>query len=183
MVCSLFAETDELSNTDKMIYYESERKNTLTAVTLQLIIPNGGFKYINNSNHIPPLSWLGYGSGLAALAYFKRANERRMENYSIDLANLECSIEYLENSSLSSLHNCDRDNYWYNVKEDVDMGNKFAGIFIFFHLIQMPHLINETEKYNNNLYRKIFNKEPPSFSLNLQPTYQGANLTMSYAFN
>ena len=47
----------------------------------------------------------------------------------------------------------------------------------------MPHLINETEKYNNNLYRKIFNKEPPSFSLNLQPTYQGANLTMSYAFN
>ena len=70
-----------------------------------------------------------------------------------------------------------------NFKEDEDMGNFFAGIFTFVYLIQMPHLINETEKYNNNLYRKIFNKEPPSFSLNLQPTYQGANLTMSYAFN
>ena len=159
MVSSVFAETDELSNTDKMIYYESERKNTLTAVTLQLIIPSGGYNYINKFNHFSPVLWLGYGSGIAALAYFKRANNIRMEN---------------------SAANVDWD---ANFKEDEDMGNFFAGIFTFVYLIQMPHLINETEKYNNNLYRKIFNKEPPSFSLNLQPTYQGANLTMSYAFN
>ena len=38
-------------------------------------------------------------------------------------------------------------------------------------------------KYNNKLYKSIFGKEPSSFSLNLQPTYQGANLTMSYAFD
>ena len=41
----------------------------------------------------------------------------------------------------------------------------------------------EVTKYNNKLYKSIFGKEPPSFSLNLQPTYQGANFTMSYAFN
>ena len=40
----------------------------------------------------------------------------------------------------------------------------------------------EVKRYNNNVYRKIFDREPPSFSLNLQPTYQGANLTMSYSF-
>ena len=38
-------------------------------------------------------------------------------------------------------------------------------------------------KVINTFYKKIFNKEPPSFSLDLQPTYQGATLTMSYAFN
>ena len=46
----------------------------------------------------------------------------------------------------------------------------------------MHDLIEETAEYNNNVYRKIFNSELPSFSLNLQPTYQGATLTMSYAF-
>lgn len=40
-----------------------------------------------------------------------------------------------------------------------------------------------TRKYNHNLYRDIFGKEPPSFSLNLQPTYQGANLTLAYKFD
>jgi len=40
-----------------------------------------------------------------------------------------------------------------------------------------------TKKYNNNLYKEIFGKEPPSFSLNLQPTYQGANLTLAYKFD
>ena len=40
-----------------------------------------------------------------------------------------------------------------------------------------------TKTYNNKLYKSIYGKEPPSFSLNLQPTYQGANLTTSYAFD
>jgi hypothetical protein len=40
-----------------------------------------------------------------------------------------------------------------------------------------------TREYNHNLYREIFGKEPPSFSLNLQPTYQGANLTLAYKFD
>ena len=37
----------------------------------------------------------------------------------------------------------------------------------------------QTRNYNRNLYREIFGKEPPSFSLNLQPTYQGAHLTLA----
>jgi hypothetical protein len=41
----------------------------------------------------------------------------------------------------------------------------------------------QINKYNHNLYRDIFGKEPPSFSLNLQPTYQGANLTLAYKFD
>ena len=41
----------------------------------------------------------------------------------------------------------------------------------------------KTRQYNDKLYQNIFDNEPPPFSLNLPPTYQGANLTMSYAFN
>jgi len=41
----------------------------------------------------------------------------------------------------------------------------------------------EVVKYNNRLYKLLYGRNPPSFSLNLEPTYQGANLTMSYAIN
>ena len=53
-------------------------------------------------------------------------------------------------------------------------------------LVMPPLLLDtflQTIAYNKNKYRTIFGKEPPSFSMKLQPTFQGANLTMSYAFN
>ena len=53
-------------------------------------------------------------------------------------------------------------------------------------LVMPPLLLDtflQTIAYNKNQYRTIFGKDPPPFSLNLEPTYQGANLTMSYAFN
>ena len=40
----------------------------------------------------------------------------------------------------------------------------------------------EVKKYNRRVYKTIYGKEPPSFSLNLQPTYKGANLSMTYSF-
>ena len=53
-------------------------------------------------------------------------------------------------------------------------------------LVMPPLLLDtflQTIAYNKNQYKTIFGKDPPPFSLNLEPTYQGANLTMSYAFN
>ena len=50
------------------------------------------------------------------------------------------------------------------------------------HIWQIVDAGKETKKYNNNIYRKIFGKEPPSFSLKLQPNYKGANLSMTYSF-
>ena len=44
-------------------------------------------------------------------------------------------------------------------------------------------VVKKTKQYNNKLYKTIFGEEPPSYSFKLQPTYQGANLTMSYSFN
>jgi len=51
------------------------------------------------------------------------------------------------------------------------------------HIWQIVDAGKQTKIYNNNLHKKIFGKEPPSMSFKLQPTYKGANLTMSYAFN
>tara|TARA_Y100000310_G_C20107939_1_gene545760 strand:- start:53 stop:547 length:495 start_codon:yes stop_codon:yes gene_type:complete len=59
----------------------------------------------------------------------------------------------------------------------------FSNIFLLTVIFDVIDSGFESNRYNKNLYRTIFGEEPPSFSLNLQPTYQGATLTMSYAFN
>ena len=41
----------------------------------------------------------------------------------------------------------------------------------------------QTKKYNENLYRKIYDKEPPSIGFKAQPKHGGAKVTMSYYFN
>ena len=50
------------------------------------------------------------------------------------------------------------------------------------HIWQIVDAGKETKKYNNNIYRKIFGKEPPSMSFKLKPIYKGANLSMTYSF-
>ena len=58
----------------------------------------------------------------------------------------------------------------YNLKDDLSIWERVD-------------VYKEVKKYNNRIYKDIFGKEPPSFSLNLQPTYQGANLTLAYKFD
>ena len=50
------------------------------------------------------------------------------------------------------------------------------------HIWQIVDAGKQTKIYNNNLYRKIFSKEPPFMSFKLQPTYKGANLAVTYSF-
>ena len=54
---------------------------------------------------------------------------------------------------------------------------------IILQLIEVYDVYSLTKTYNRRVYREIFGKEPPSFSLNLQPTYQGANLTLAHKFD
>ena len=49
------------------------------------------------------------------------------------------------------------------------------------HIYAIVDAGKQTKIYNENLYRKIHQKEPRTLSLNLQPKYQGANLTLSYS--
>jgi hypothetical protein len=51
------------------------------------------------------------------------------------------------------------------------------------HIWSMVEVYKDINTYNREIYKLIYGREPPSFSLNLQPTYQGANLTMSYSLD
>ena len=70
----------------------------------------------------------------------------------------------------------------------VDEGYKslsetFSILFLIISIWDKMDAGQEVVKYNNKLYKLLYGKNPPSFSLNLQPTYQGANLTMSYSLD
>ena len=171
MLGSLFAQDNQkLSDTAKMIYYESVRKNALTAVTLEILIPNGGYHYLERAAITNlPFSLIRWGSGVASLYMFYWEKEERMDDRSDDLI---CAIEGHSGCGSSYLNDLDDDIFMFPL-----------AVYSLFTIIQMHDLIEKTAEYNNNVYRKIFNSEPPSFSLNLQPTYQGANLTMSYSLD
>jgi hypothetical protein len=60
----------------------------------------------------------------------------------------------------------------------------YVSMWISYGLLQVFILFDvdkEIKKHNHRTFKQIFGKELPSFSLNLQPTYQGANLNLSYA--
>ena len=59
----------------------------------------------------------------------------------------------------------------------------FQVIFVTIHIWSMFEVYKDINIYNREIYKSIYGREPKAFSLNLQPTYQGANLTMSYALD
>ena len=78
------------------------------------------------------------------------------------------------------------DNAFDAGSKETDYENKselFANIFLLTVIFDVIDSGFESNRYNKNLYRTIFGEEPSPLSMNLQPTYKGANLTMSYAFN
>ena len=44
-------------------------------------------------------------------------------------------------------------------------------------------LFKQTKQYNHNLYKVIMGEAPPKIGFNLQPSYQGATITMSYSLD
>ena len=75
--------------------------------------------------------------------------------------------------------------YIIDESEDIDEDIGFSMIFVVAPIISILEKVDaykEVKRYNHRIYKDIFGKEPPSFSLNLQPTYQGANLNLSYSF-
>ena len=57
----------------------------------------------------------------------------------------------------------------------------FITSFYLIHFWQLFDVGKQTKKYNENLYKSIFGKEPPKISLELQPDFNGLNLSMTYS--
>ena len=127
----------DMSQTEKMMMYNSHKKNPSLGIFLAMSFPTLGHSYSEN--------WIRgvkifFGGTL-----------------------LVTSIGYL-----------------IDKEEGADVGSLLG--LAFGHICQIADANRQVDKYNKRIYKEIFGKEPPSFSLNLQPTYQGANLNLSYSF-
>tara|TARA_B100001250_G_C19555320_1_gene680879 strand:+ start:158 stop:643 length:486 start_codon:yes stop_codon:yes gene_type:complete len=63
------------------------------------------------------------------------------------------------------------------------LGNVLVITNIVLYIYKSYDLIKQTTKYNHDLYKSILGKELPKTSFDFQPSYEGANLTISYSFN
>ena len=138
MIGSLIAETDELSNTDKMILYHAERKNPSTAVIFEgVFFPISGYAY----------------SG----------------KWKEGLLHRSLSLGMIFGGSNNIGRNRE--------------GNRLVILGSIYSIWILFDVAKKTRQYNDKLYKNIIGTVPPPFSLNIQPPYLGANLTMSYSFN
>ena len=72
-----------------------------------------------------------------------------------------------------------------------DADNFVLGLFVFTAFVGIPIsylsiIIDsgiQTHKYNKKLFNNIFGEKPQSFSMDILPTYKGANFTLAYKFN
>jgi len=180
MVGSLFAQylpdVSQMSETEKMLVFENNKKSPALGVFFSLLLPSTGHAYAKNWKRGLAIT----GLQLVNFIVLDFSNHNSFEKGT-------CPEGYKRGRSI-----------WDSCENLLDHHDKTAlnrdekSMTIYSAtLVLIPVLIiwesvdaaKQVKKYNNNVYRKIFDREPPSFSLNLQPTYQGANLTMSYAFN
>jgi len=182
---SLFAQylpdVSSMSETEKTLIFQQNKKNSSLAVIYPLLIPTTGHAYANNWKR--GLGFLGAEILAGYLMYNRYINKAWKEGW------VNCELDYTYQYSGIQGGGCyDYNGYFRGdayLKPEVWIDAYFqftiaSGLVRIFEIVDAS---KQVKKYNNNVYRKIFNREPPSFSMKLQPTYQGANLTMSYSLD
>ena len=134
-------DTSNMSETEKFLLYEINKKNTSTAVIYSVFVPSLGYVYSEN--------WLNWGRG--PLFLIGRTS-----------TSIVTFMAILQESAIEAV--------------------VAGGLYIVLTTLELIDVRKKVEKYNKNLHRNIFGKNQPSLSLNLQPTYNGANLNLSYNF-
>ena len=181
MLGSLFAQylpdVSQMSETEKMLVFENNKKSPALGVVFSLLLPSTGHAYAKNWKR--GLLFTG-SQALTGITMFYFAS---LETTGDCSSGYEYDSDYYdEDKPCESL-----DGTIHAPRGRDPMHNSILNIStILFPILIIWESVDaakQVKKYNNNVYRKIFDREPPSFSLNLQPTYQGANLTMSYSFN
>ena len=158
---------NEMSDFEKIYIYESEKKSPILGIAFSLVLPSSGHAYAGN-----------WKRGLL----FKSAE---ISAFSLSLITSEIAWENgtCPNGYVKDDYEC------YNTNENyVDVEPTYLNKVSMVLMASVPVLIiwefvdvmKSVKKYNHNIFREIFGEEPPSFSLNLQPAYNGANLTLSY---
>tara|TARA_R100000278_G_C5477110_1_gene166845 strand:- start:3060 stop:3566 length:507 start_codon:yes stop_codon:yes gene_type:complete len=159
MVGSLFGQYsakdfEDMSQTEKLMLYDSYKKSPL--LVFPLLIPSLGHAYANN--------W-----------------ERGLKFFLAELVPISFSYMHMNNCCNTTKYNPNHS----ELCECGEFGHYALGIVLIPSIIYLWEKVDaykEVKKYNRRVHKEIFGKEPPLFSLNLQPTYLGANLNLSYSF-
>ena len=166
---------EDMSQTEKMMMYNSYKKSPALGVLYGFLLPTTGHAYSGNWKR----GLLFKGAQISAFTLSLITSEIAWENGS-------CPSGYEQQTDDWGYQECRDENYNYaevqptslNIVSMVLMAS--VPVLVIWEYID---IVKSVKKYNNRVYKDIFGKEPPSFSLNLQPTYQGANLTLAYKFD
>ena len=156
---------EDMSQSEKHMVYNSYRKSPALGVLYELFLPSSGYAYTNKWKRGLIIAVIARGSIFYANNLFTAANE------------------FYDDAFYYGEDHPKFDGLYDLGGKKETRGAIFMAIGISTFIFELYDVSKQTKKYNHNLYRKIFGKEPPSFSLNLQPTYQGANLTLAYKFD
>ena len=165
------SDIEKMSSSEKMKLYHLEKKSPALGVFYSILLPTAGHAYAGN-----------WGRGLKINA----------TKYSLGLIGTYSLVRYFDYYSLNqkgSGFEC-----LDNIDEICDAPtkelNKYGTSSMFFYIATLGVYIYElidvskqTNNYNKNIYKRLFPQEPTSIGFNLQPTYNGATLTMSYALD
>ena len=144
----------DMSQSEKIMMYNSYNKSPALGILYEALLPTAGYAY--SGNWVDGVKLKGIQiSGLITINWIM--TESGLIGYDTNSGMLDDSSDEVILSEL--------------------------GFLVLTQIYSYYSITKKVKKYNQNLYREIFGKEPPSFSLNLQPTYQGANLTLAYKFD
>ncbi|MBT6871587.1 MAG: hypothetical protein HOA66_09060 [Candidatus Marinimicrobia bacterium] len=154
---------EDMSQSEKHMIYNSHKKSPALGVLYEVLLPTSGYAYAHKWKRGLILNSIQLTSFFIGIGYKNSVNQ-------ID-SNISAGCSWDDCSP-------------YRADRERDERNSVLGFigFIGISIYKLYDISNQLNNYNNRVYREIFGKEPPSFSLNLQPSYNGANLNLSYSF-
>lgn len=141
-----------MSESEKMMMFESQKKNPTTAMIYSCLLTSSGHAYAGNWARGLGFTAGRVGCGVLAIAL---GFEEKTEDYGwYTQTTLEVTPMY-----------------YIGV-----LGAAVIGIW------EMVDASNEVKKYNANVYEKIYGKKQPGFSLNMFPVKKGTGISLAYNF-
>ena len=138
-------DTSKMTNTEKMLWYQNEKKSPALAVFFNTILPSTGYAYAGDWKRGLVFKAIQVGSALSG------------------------NLIYGLNGRRSGV----------GISGYFEMG--FYAITAATVFYEYYDVAKTTQKYNNQLFKNIFGKEP-EWKVNLVPYERGIGLSLSYRF-
>ncbi len=178
------SDIEKMTASEKMMLYNMNKKSPALGVTYSFLLSTSGHAYAGNWKK----GMKFFGAQLGALSMFLIFNNLSFQNQYCEKGEIREIDEYGDGLCFNVEENeyySFASGYRYSNLDPVYLSTSIVALALI-PIISIWEKIDagkEVKKYNRILYKSIYGEYPSSFSLNLQPTYQGANLTLSYSLN